>query len=88
MSGFRPQEERRPPEAQRVSDVAITRFEHVFEVDPALMRDHVHQQRFPNWDTLRIVGSRHDHLEWMHRHWAGTVVSGAELLNEMEEKRD
>lgn len=85
MSGFRPREERRPPAAQRVTDVAITRFEHVYEVEPALMREHVLQQRFPNWDTLRIVASRHDHLEWMHRHWARSVVSGEELLNEIEE---
>ena len=80
MSGFRPREESRPPDAERVTDVAITRFEHVYEVEPALMRDHVRQRRFPNWDTLRIVAGRHDHLDWMHRHWTRTVVSGEELL--------
>lgn len=82
MSAFRPREERRPPAATQASAVAITRFEDVYEVEPALMRDHVRQQDFPNWDTLRIVAGRHDHLEWMHRHWARTVVSGQELLDE------
>jgi hypothetical protein len=79
---FRPREERVPPPATQVTDVAITRFEHVFEVDPRLMTEHVTQQTFPNWDTLRIVRGRHDHLEWMHRHWARVVVSGQGLLDE------
>ncbi|MEZ5124116.1 MAG: hypothetical protein R2736_21555 [Solirubrobacterales bacterium] len=35
---------------------------------------------FPNWDTKRIAASRLDHLDWMHRHFARTVVSGEELL--------
>ena len=79
---FRPQEERIAPPATPVTDVAITRFEHVFEVEPGLMTEHVVQQTFPNWDTLRIVRARHDHLEWMHRHWARVVVSGEGLLEE------
>jgi hypothetical protein len=83
MKVFRNGDERRAPEPVRASDVAITRFEHVFEVDPALMDEHVRQQPFPNWDTLRIAASRHDHLDWMHRHWAGTVVSGQQLLDEL-----
>jgi hypothetical protein len=85
MSAFRPQDERRPPEPQRVTDVAITRFDGVYEVEPELMREHVRQQAFPNWDSLRIVRSRHDHLDWMHRHWTRTVVSGEDLLNDLEE---
>jgi len=80
MSPFRPREESRLPAARRVTDVAVTRFEHVYEVEPSLMRDHVGQQAMPVWDTLRIGASRHDHLEWMHHHWAQTVVSGEELL--------
>ena len=44
---------------------------------------HVLQQVFPNWDTLRIMRSRHDHLDWMHRHFAETVVTGSELLAEV-----
>jgi hypothetical protein len=28
--------------------------------------------------------SRHDHLAWMHRHFAERVVSGAELLAELD----
>ncbi len=82
MSPFRPAEDRVPPPPQRMSDVAIMRFEHIFEVDPALMEEHVRQQRFPNWDTQRIAASRTDHLDWMHRHWATVVVSGEELLDE------
>ncbi len=82
MSPYRREEDVVPPEPQRMSDVAIMRFEHIFEVDPALMTEHVRQQAFPNWDTQRIAASRLDHLEWMHRHWATVVVSGEELLDE------
>jgi hypothetical protein len=82
MSPFRPADERTPPEPQQMSDVAIMRFEHIFEVDPRLMTEHVRQQGFPNWDTRRIAASRLDHLEWMHRHWTTTVVSGADLLDD------
>jgi hypothetical protein len=82
---YRYQEEMSPPSAQRVTDVAITRFEHVFEVEPGLMTEHVTQQTFPNWDTLRLVRSRADHLAWMHRHFAGKVISGEELLHDLDE---
>jgi hypothetical protein len=79
---YRRAEQTEPPAAQRMSDVAIMRFEHIFEVDPRLMTEHVTQQDFPNWDTQRIAASRTDHLEWMHRHWATVVISGEELLDE------
>ena len=78
--GFRYGEQMTPPPAEHVSDVAITRFEHLYEVDPRLMERWVLQQTFPNWDSLRIMHSRHDHLAWMHRHFAERVVSGAEIL--------
>ncbi len=83
MTAYKHADEMTPPEPVQVTDVAITRFEHVFEVDPKLMVEHVTQQAFPNWDTLRIVRARHAHLDWMHRHWAETVVSGQELLDEI-----
>ncbi len=67
-----------------MSEVAQTTFEHVYEVDPRLMEVHVLQQQFPNWDTLRIMRSRHDHLDWMHRHFAEKVVTGSALLAEVE----
>ena len=79
---YRYDEQYNPPPARQVSDVAVERFKHIFEVDPVLMTDHVRQQEFPNWDTQRIAASRHDHLDWMHRHWATVVVSGEELLDE------
>lgn len=82
MSPFRRGEEMQPPPPQRASDVAITRFEHIFEVDPELMTEHIRQHDFPNWETQRIAASRHDHLHWMHRHWAGAVISGEELSDE------
>ena len=82
--GFRYDEQVTPPEPERVSDVARTSFEHVYEVDPRLMQTWVLQQQFPNWDTLRIMNSRHDHLEWMHRHFADRVVTGSELLAEID----
>jgi hypothetical protein len=82
MSAFRSGEERTPPPARQMSDVAIMRFEHIFEVDPKLMQEHVRQHGFPNWETQRIAASRHDHLDWMHRHWATVVVSGEELADD------
>ncbi|MER3452913.1 MAG: hypothetical protein C4344_04435 [Acidimicrobiia bacterium] len=50
------------PEAKRVTDAVIMRFDHVYEVDPALMTEHVSQQHLPTWDTLRIFDSRWAHL--------------------------
>ena len=41
---YRFAEQHTPPPAQRVSEVAQTTFEHVFEVDPRLMEVHVLQQ--------------------------------------------
>ena len=81
---YRYAEQQTPPDAARVSDVAQTTFAHVYEVDPRLMQVHVLQQVFPNWDTLRIMRSRHDHLDWMHRHFAYKVVTGSELLGEVD----
>jgi hypothetical protein len=83
MFGFKLSAER-PPEAHRVTDVVVSRFEHVFEIDPALMSKHVHQQNIPNWDFQRIVASRWEHLAWMHDHFADKVLSGEELLAEIE----
>ena len=83
MFGFRLSAQK-PPEAKRVTDVVVTRLEHVFEVDPALMTEHVHQQELPNWDVERIVESRWQHLAWMHDHFADSVISGEELLKEIE----
>src|SRR3954463_6884483 len=77
-----------PPPAVPVSEVAQTTFEHVYEVDPRLMQRHVLQQVFPNWDTLRIMRSRHDHLQWMHAHFASTVVAGSSILAELDESSD
>jgi hypothetical protein len=82
VTPFRRGDEMTPPPPQQMSDVAIMRFEHIFEVDPKLMSEHVRQHGFPNWDTRRIAASRHDHLDWMHRHWATVVVSGAELADD------
>jgi hypothetical protein len=83
MLGFRLAAQK-PPEAQRITDDVVMRFEHVYEVDPKLMRDHVRQQDLPAWDTLRIVDSRWDHLAGMHDHFADSVLSGEELLKELE----
>ena len=82
--GYRYAEQLTPPEPAQATDVARTSFEHVYEVDPRLMQTWVLQQEFPNWDTLRIMNSRHDHLDWMHRHFAHKVVTGSELLAEVE----
>jgi hypothetical protein len=81
---YRFAEQHTPPAPVRVSEVAQTTFEHVYEVDPRLMEVHVLQQVFPNWDTLRIMRSRHDHLAWMHQHFAEKVVTGSGILAEVE----
>ena len=83
---FRVAEQFTAPPAERVSEVAQTTFAHVYEVDPRLMEVHVLQQVFPNWDTLRIMRSRHDHLAWMHQHFAEKVVTGSEILAEVDEE--
>jgi hypothetical protein len=83
MLGFRLSAET-PPKAEPVTDGVVSRFEHVFEVDPALMSEHVHQQNMPNWDFKRIIDSRWEHLAWMHDHFADSVISGEELLAEIE----
>jgi hypothetical protein len=57
----------------------------VSKVDPRLMVQHLNQQTFPNRDTLRIVHSRHDHLQWMHDHWANGVLSGADVLAQIDD---
>lgn len=88
VNAYRYHEQHTTPPVRQVTDVAVERFEHIFEVDPKLMTVHVAQQLFPNWDTLRIAASRGDHLEWMHRHWAYEVVSGQELLDELDDERE
>jgi len=69
--------DQRPPEARPVADGVVMRFEHVYEVDPALM-EHTGQQAVPAWDTRRIVDSRWDHLDWMHDHFADGVLLAGE----------
>ena len=83
MLGFRLAAQK-PPDAKRVTDGVVMRFDHVYEVDPSLMSEHVRQQDIPAWDTVRIVESRLEHLAWMHDHFADSVVSGEELLKEIE----
>jgi len=85
MLGFRLSAQK-PPAATRVTDGVVTRYEHVFEVDPLLMTDHVPQQELPNWEIHRIVDSRWEHLAWMHDHWAASRLSGEELLRELDEE--
>jgi uncharacterized damage-inducible protein DinB len=80
--GFRLQAQH-PPPPRPVADGVVRRLEHVYEVDPALMQV-TPQQDMPLWDTERIVSSRADHLAWMHQLFADTVISGEELLTEME----
>ena len=83
MIGFRLSAQK-PPEAKRITDDVIQRFDHIYEVDPELMTEHVQPQDIPAWDTLRIVESRWEHLAWMHDHFADSVVSGEELIREIE----
>ena len=66
-----------PPEPRRVNDAVVMRFDHVYEIDPALM-EVTGQQHVPAWDTKRIVDSRWDHLDWMHAHFADDVLLAGE----------
>ena len=69
--------DQQPPEPQRITDTVVMRFEHVYEVDPALMAL-TGQQPLPAWDTMRIVDSRWEHLDWMHDHFADAVLLAGE----------
>ena len=84
MSIFRVGEQA-PPEARRITDAVVMRFEHVYEVDPALM-ERVGQQPLPAWDTHRIVEARWDHLAWMHDHFADEVLLAGEESETTEEE--
>ena len=86
MIGFRLAAQR-PPEPQRITETVVMRFDHVYEVDPALMTEHTPQQDIPAWDTHRMVDSRWEHFAWMHDHWADEVLSGEELLEEIEAEK-
>lgn len=64
----------KPPEPQAVTDGVVTRVEHVYEVDPRLM-EVFPQQDMPLWDTVRIITGRRDYLDWMHDHFADSIIS-------------
>jgi hypothetical protein len=76
MSVFRLGDQR-PPDARRINDEVVMRFEHVYEVEPELMAL-TGQQDLPAWDTRRIVDARWDHLAWMHDHFADEVLLAGE----------
>jgi hypothetical protein len=81
MFGFRLSAQK-PPDARRITDDVVMRFDHVYEVDPDKM-EIFGQQDIPAWDTHRIVESRWDHLAWMHQHFADSVLGMSDLgLNE------
>ena len=69
--------DQRPPDARRINDAVVMRFEHVYEVEPSLM-ELTGQQDLPAWDTRRIVDARWDHLAWMHDHFADEVLLAGE----------
>jgi hypothetical protein len=73
---YRPSEQE-PPAPKPIADGVVSRFEHVLEVDPTLMR-RFQQQSHPVWDTKRIVDSRWEHLRWMHDHFADEVLLAGE----------
>jgi uncharacterized damage-inducible protein DinB len=66
--------DQRAPEPRRVKDDVVMRFDHIYEVDPERMR-RFPQQELAAWDTRRIVDSRWEHLDWMHKHFADEVIS-------------
>lgn len=76
----------RPPKPRKKKGGVVMRIDHVYEVDPERMQV-FKQQDMPVWDTNRIVKNRLDHLEWMHNHFADSVVSGEELEKEIEKDK-
>ena len=72
MKSYKKRDEK-PPDPKPVKDGVITRVEHIYEVDPKLM-ELFPQQDIPLWDTVRIVSGRTDHLNWMHDHFADSVI--------------
>ena len=81
MFGFRLSAQK-PPDARRITDDVVMRFDHVYEVDPEKMAIFP-QQDLPAWDTHRIIDSRWDHLAWMHQHFADKLLGMPDLgLNE------
>ncbi len=72
-----------PPEPRRITDAVVMRHDDVYEVDPALMSEHVQQQNIPKWDTLRMFSARLEYLHWVQDHWADERISGEELLAEI-----
>jgi hypothetical protein len=79
--------DQRPPDPQPITDGVVMRFEHVLEVDPALM-ELTAQQEMPAWDTRRIVDSRWEHLDWMHDHFADDVLLAGEGSETMPDEED
>jgi hypothetical protein len=77
MLGFRLHAQR-APDPEPVIEGVVMRLEDIYEIDPAKM-EIIKQQDMPVWDTLRIVNSRWDHLEWMHDHFADSVLSADDL---------
>lgn len=77
MLGFRLSAQR-PPDPEPVAEGVVMRMEDIYEIDPAKM-EIINQQDMLVWDTHRIVNSRWDHLEWMHDHFADTVISAEDL---------
>jgi hypothetical protein len=69
--------DQRPPAPRPVSDGVVMRFDHIYEIDPALMQ-HFPQQDLAAWDSKRIVDSRWEHLDWMHDHFADAVILAGE----------
>jgi hypothetical protein len=66
--------DQRPPPPRPVAEGVVMRFDHVYEVDPELMR-RFQQQEMAAWDTLRLIDSRWEHLDWMHKHFADELLS-------------
>jgi hypothetical protein len=74
-----------PPAARRITDAVVMRFDHVYEIDPDKMSV-VEQDDIPAWDTHRIVDHRLSYLDWMHQHWADSLLSARELQNEGQQQ--
>lgn len=80
MTSFRLADQQ-PPEPRHVAPGVVMRYEGIYEVDPALMQEHVRQQPLLDWDHQRIARARADFVAWMEHDLADKVLSGQALLD-------
>ena len=82
----------RRPDARRsrsaITDDVVMRFEHVYEVDPALMELTGAAARCRPGTRTASSTAALDHLDWMHDHFADEVLLAGEESETMPDEED